>query len=282
MKRSLKFNFVLTLLWLGSFYQCPSQEIPHLVKEGNATQLYAPGEYPSAGPLPHLMDLWTAGAPSIDFLAPDIYFPDFEKWITLYNRGGNAVFIPEARFEKSVGAKMFYAFGQHNCMGFCPFSIESTTDPEKEPEVKGYALIQQLKDEILAHQGENRMAGFLLTKEKQSDTVSLGGYTLIAKHDYTLGWSPEAKEEVWPHAGGLVICLATGEYLVAGSGVVLNFLTEQKGKTKAGIEKIEEGSFQDGTWIPLRRMNGDQSQKGRHLHISMYEYGIQKLKLHSY
>ena len=35
---------------------------------------YQPGQYPSAGPLPHLMDVWRAGAPTIDFLAPDIYF----------------------------------------------------------------------------------------------------------------------------------------------------------------------------------------------------------------
>jgi len=28
---------------------------------------YQPGQYPSAGPLPHLMDVWRAGAPKIDF-----------------------------------------------------------------------------------------------------------------------------------------------------------------------------------------------------------------------
>ncbi len=33
-----------------------------------------PGEYPSGGPLPHLIDVWKAGAPTLDFLAPDIYF----------------------------------------------------------------------------------------------------------------------------------------------------------------------------------------------------------------
>lgn len=32
-----------------------------------------PGEYPSAGPLAHLIDFWHQGAPSIDLLAPDIY-----------------------------------------------------------------------------------------------------------------------------------------------------------------------------------------------------------------
>ena len=29
-----------------------------------------PGEYPSGGPLPHLLDVWKAGAPSLDFWRP--------------------------------------------------------------------------------------------------------------------------------------------------------------------------------------------------------------------
>ena len=36
-----------------------------------------PGQYPSAGPLPHLMDVWQAGAPQIDILSPDFYNPYF-------------------------------------------------------------------------------------------------------------------------------------------------------------------------------------------------------------
>ena len=49
-----------------------------------------PGKgYPSAGPLPHIMDVWIAGGPSIDYLAPDIYFPNIKHWCDLYTRRGN-------------------------------------------------------------------------------------------------------------------------------------------------------------------------------------------------
>src|SRR5439155_6456081 len=41
---------------------------------------WRPGQYPSAGPLPHLIDVWRAGAPSLDMLSPDVYFFDFPKW----------------------------------------------------------------------------------------------------------------------------------------------------------------------------------------------------------
>jgi beta-galactosidase GanA len=44
---------------------------------------YQPGQYPSAGPLPHLIDVWRAGAPAIDFIAPDIYFPTFVEDATV-------------------------------------------------------------------------------------------------------------------------------------------------------------------------------------------------------
>ena len=55
-----------------------------------------PGEYPSGGPLPHLLDVWKAGAPSLDFLAPDIYFPNFSQLAARYDRADNMLFIPEA------------------------------------------------------------------------------------------------------------------------------------------------------------------------------------------
>src|SRR4030042_82947 len=50
---------------------------------------YQPGQYPSAGPLPHIMDIWRAGGPMIDFFSPDIYFPDFAEWCQKYHRSGN-------------------------------------------------------------------------------------------------------------------------------------------------------------------------------------------------
>jgi len=56
---------------------------------------YQPGQYPSAGPLPHLMDVWRAGAPKIDFLSPDIYFTNFAEWVQRFHQSGNPLFIPE-------------------------------------------------------------------------------------------------------------------------------------------------------------------------------------------
>ena len=55
---------------------------------------HQPGQYPSAGPLPHLIDVWRAAAPGIDFVSPDIYFQNFIDWARRYHVPGNPLFIP--------------------------------------------------------------------------------------------------------------------------------------------------------------------------------------------
>ena len=86
-----------------------------------------PGEYPSGGPLPHLLDVWKAGTPTTDMLAPDIYFPNFAQLAARYKRADNTLFIPEANnATNSQGPpNAFYAFGALDSLGFSPFSIES-------------------------------------------------------------------------------------------------------------------------------------------------------------
>src|SRR5262249_17887963 len=73
---------------------------------------YQPGQYPSAGPLPHLLDVWRAAAPAIDFIAPDIYFPAFVEWTRRYVRGGNPLFIPEALRSAEAAVNSLYAFAE--------------------------------------------------------------------------------------------------------------------------------------------------------------------------
>jgi beta-galactosidase GanA len=81
---------------------------------------YKPGQYPSAGPLPHLFDVWKAAAPAIDFLSPDLYFKNFAEWVTKYDRPGNPLFVPEASNAQSM-ANAFYAIGPLKAMGYSPF-----------------------------------------------------------------------------------------------------------------------------------------------------------------
>jgi len=240
-----------------------------------------PGEYPSGGPLPHLIDVWKAGAPALDFLSPDFYNPDFKHWNDLYSRRDNPLFIPEIRFESSVAAKVFYAIGHYEAMGFSPFSIESGNE-SREPLTKSYEVLSQLSPAILAHQGRSVMNGVLFDKTTAKDSLKLGGYTFTFRHDHTLGWSPGAKEDVWSMTGGLIIQTGEDEFTVAGTGIVVTFTSDKPEAPVAGILRIDEGKYVDGQWKPGRRLNGDQDHQGRHLRFPVGEYGIQKVKLYRY
>jgi beta-galactosidase GanA len=241
-----------------------------------------PGQYPSAGPLPHLMDIWQAAAPAIDFLSPDFYNPYFKHYCDLYTRRNNPLFIPEIRFEPSNAAKVFYAIGHSQAMGFSPFSIESTEHPEGEPIAKSYSILSQLSPEILKYSGTGKMDGVLLDTLTKKQEIVLGNYKLTVSHDYTLGWSPEAKNPDWPMSGAIIIQENENNFIVAGTGVVVTFTINNTNNKSAGILQAEEGIYKNGKWIPGRRMNGDQDHQGRHVRIPVGEWGIQKVKLYKY
>lgn len=247
----------------------------------------APGDYPSGGPLPHLIDVWKAGAPSIDLIAPDIYFPNFGEITTRYARPDNALFIPEAnqagRAESASEAML--AFGRDEALGFSPFSIENATGAGAEALGAAYALLDQLTPLILAARGEGRLAGFRpkVSYEGAADdspqSATLGDYRLTASFVDT--WAPTVGQKTGTH-GALVIRLGPGDYLVTGSGVTFTFAPVTPGPPQAGLESVEQGRFVDGAWHPTRRLNGDQTHQGRFVRLPSGSWGMQRVKLYRY
>jgi len=120
-----------------------------------------PGQYPSAGPLPHLIDVWRAAAPAIDFLAPDIYFQNFAEWCRRYARPGNPLFVPEAQRGGDAAVNALYAVAQHDAIGFSPFAIESIAGQAASWLTDCYRLLAGLAPTVLAHQGTGRLVGLL-------------------------------------------------------------------------------------------------------------------------
>jgi beta-galactosidase GanA len=239
-----------------------------------------PGSYPSAGPLPHVMDIWKAGGSGIDFLSPDFYNPNFKQWCDLYTRNENPLFIPEHRFDETVAAKSAYAIGHYKGIGFAPFSIESTENPEKEPIGKMYSLINQLNPLITAH--PDKMEGVLLDKKNQKSIVQLGNYEFTIKHSYTLGFEANSKNETWDPAGAIILQTSENEFFVAGSGIVVTFKNLNNPSLTTGILKVEEGNFENTTWKVIRHLNGDQTHQGRHVRIFMNDPSILRFELYTY
>jgi hypothetical protein len=240
-----------------------------------------PGQYPSAGPLPHLMDVWKAAGNAIDFLSPDFYNPSFKQWNDLFTRQGDPLFIPEHKFDETAPFKGLYAIGHYEAIGFSPFSIESVEDAKKEPLGKIYNLIQQLSPTIENYKGQGKIDGVLLDKENNAQIIKMGNYEFTFKHDYTLNWSDGAKAAVWPISSAIMIEISKDEFFIAGSGIVMTFKS-LKENWNAGILKTDQGIFENEKWKTIRHFNGDQTHQGRHLRISVGDYEIQKIKLYSY
>jgi beta-galactosidase GanA len=251
---------------------------------------YEPGQYPSAGPLPHLFDVWKAAAPHLDFLAPDVYFPNFAEWISKFDRKGNPLFIPECQNTQSI-ANAYFAFAEHNAMGFSPFSIESLEDPQHNQVSQGYEVLHELTPLILENQGEGRMAGVLLDSASQEARIILGNYVFTVKHEYA--WRFAKRESgPTPRVGGLIIMLSSDQFIIAGTGLLITFRargasassgeTCAGGSSIAGIGTDNEGKFVDGKWVPGRSLNGDQTDQGRQVLLPGGEFSIQKVKLYNY
>lgn len=287
--------------------------IPLYVNAAMNSRGRKPGEYPSAGPLAHLIDVWHCGAPSIDILAPDLYDNGFTDWVARYKLHNNPLFIPEIRLTDNNSVRAFYIFGEHDAIGISPFSIEDGSDSPNSPLVQSYAKLTELMPLLTKYQGKGLMKGLLFDSENKERIIADDDLTITARHFFTLPWDPHATNgSIWPEGGGILLKLSKNEYIVAGSGIVLEFaktsekqtiekqkqlgedgfaLRNDQIKTKhdkfkgmrCGIGYVDEVKVdKDGKLHYVRRLNGDQDHQGRHVRISVGDFKILHVQLYEY
>ncbi|MBP5502193.1 MAG: DUF5597 domain-containing protein, partial [Bacteroidales bacterium] len=89
--------------------------------------------------------------------------------------------------------------------------------------------------------------------------------------------------------GAILIKIAPEEFLLIGTGTVLNFISD--GNKRVGIDWIQELKVNPYYWKKFGRqdmmevqryLSGDESQQGRHERIPDGEWGIQRFKLYRY
>jgi beta-galactosidase GanA len=251
---------------------------------------YMPGQYPSAGPLPHLVDVWRAGAPALDFLAPDVYFPNFAEWADAYVRAGNPLFVPEALRSVDAAANALYAFGAHAALGFSPFGIESIEGHAEAMLAASFDVVRQLTPLITAHAGDS-MAGLLPPAENQPapHRVRLGDLMLDAAYeriaapslaDGVINESGDRSQDTTRlPAAAIVVLTGPDELVLGGIGVTVTFATAA---ATVGVLSCEEGRFEDGEWQHLRWLNGDQTHQGRHVRLEPGRFTVQRVRLYRY
>jgi len=235
-----------------------------------------PGQYPSGGPVPHLLATWRLGAPSLDVIAPEVYFGKFDEGCGKYKWRQNPLLVPGISLDAAVGVHALYAFGQ-GALGFSPFAIEKAGDPEAAGLKAAYALVASL-DAF----GEVPAVGVLVDKDIPTQRLTLGGQLLEVNHEFTFPVIRKpGPNDPWPISGGLILATGPEEFLVIGRGLLVTFAPET-GKGQSGFLSVDEGQLSKGKFVPLRRLNGDETDQGRHVRLPGDGFGVQKVVLYRY
>ena len=248
----------------------------------------------SGGPMPDAMDVWRAGAPRIDIFGVDVYGFDFVMMCARFTQSGNPLWIPETVGGLEGAARVLYAFGRHDAIGFSPMAggIDRRLTPDNDL-ISGYDLATQLTPLILEHQGTGTMSAVLLEPKDPPQKIRLGNYTLDVAFVRPMA---ERRGEPPPEpptlAGAIFIATGPDEYIAAGFGVSVAFSPNTPGPPLVGLETVEEGSFVNGRWVPGRRLAGDDTIEGDCLELKwprkgapqsrMSTEGIQRFTLYRY
>ena len=249
-----------------------------------------PGSFPSGGPLPEVHDIWRAGAPSIDILAPDLYVEQFDDLCARFSRAGNPLFIPETS-TNSPNALM--AFGKFNTIAFSPFGIDGNR-PIPPELAATYSMLNQLTPIITAHQGMDTITAIRLRQGEAPRQIKLGDYTLTltytgrAMHIPPQNMGQRNPSPIFPpptttepplEAAAILISTGPDEYYFAGSGMTIDFTPNTPGPQNVGLGDVQEGKFVDGKWVETRQISGDDNAQGE---ILILRNSILRVKLYRF
>ncbi|MHC9420221.1 GH35 family beta-galactosidase [Sphingomonas citri] len=250
---------------------------------------YEPGQYNSGGPLPYAIDIYKAGAPSLDFLAPDIYFEDYANWASQYARPDNPLFVPEARGGPVGAANALYSLGTLRAVGFSPFGIDGegvvlqgdasiglSAAGEGDPAMTAlYGQLAPLAPLILQKQVEGGLTTVLMEGGAQrAGRGRIGDYVV----NMTRAGGPKGDVDQTSRVAAMFLQTTSDEFLVVGSGdAQLSFTTDRPGEPIVGIESIDEQYLRDGGMVAGRRLNGDETGQGQSLRLFSKDAGDRKI-----
>lgn len=217
-----------------------------------------PGVYPSGGPCPHVLDIWRHNTPALDFLAPDLYFHNYETVCQNYTEQGNPLFIPEQRRDENGARRVWLSYATYGALGASPFGI----DTGAETVGREFKLLAQTKDYLLAAAPQDRM-GFFFDEEPSEQnperwTRVFGDIEVIVERAFVFGKAGPG--------GGMVIHLGDAKFLLVGRGFHVKFKSVRKEATFTGILRAEEKEVDEqGQLKTLKVLNGDETRSGEFL-----------------
>ncbi|RKK79923.1 hypothetical protein BFJ71_g16099 [Fusarium oxysporum] len=227
-----------------------------------------PGEYPSGGPTPSVLDVWFNFAPSLNFLAPDIYAGDYGRVLSAYSHRGQALFIPEQRRDEYSARRMWEAIGAYGALGACPFGIDSLSVSESAF-ARHYNLLASVSTVVTrARLRPESIFGFYFDEFKSADDdrpiVKLfNGLELTITRAFVFGKPGPAF--------GLVVELEPCRFLFIGAGYKVQAASTSSTAVFTGVLHAEEKRVVDakkGLLETGRRLNGDETHSGAFINMA--------------
>lgn len=221
-----------------------------------------PGDYPSGGGVINVLDIWQHFAPSLSFIAPDVYLNDYEAVCNKYRHRGQPLFIPEQRRDEYGARRIWSAYGTYHALGASPFAID-TLEPVDSPWGKHFGLLDQVSESILAAQETAGSSfGFFFDELDFSESssrpllVRMGDWNLSVERSFVFGK---------PGPGfGMIIRLSEARFLLVGEGFQVRFSSAKEGSLFTGILSFVE-KVSDPRTKKLktgRILNGDETRSG--------------------
>jgi len=235
-----------------------------------------PMTYSSGGPTWNVLDIWKAGAPVIDVIAPDIYdsgYDFYTKTLEQYSRSDNALFVPESG-NKPEYARYFYEVMGRGGIGFSPFGLDYTgyanyplgaakVDSELvELFAHNYKLVEPMMRELAAHSYAGKIWGASEPTDVHKQTLMLSNqWQAEISYGRDPFGRPEPKGNSSPMGGAMIAEVGKDEYLVFGYKSRVEFSHPAFG-SRVVFARVEEGHYENGKWIFERVWNGDQTDWG--------------------
>ena len=250
--------------YINVWVNYPPAELPE-------RQLDTPGiAYPSGGAVQKMVGLWRTLAPALDMIGPDIYSDDsrfYRDLMQVYQRPDNPLWIPETGREESFGKLFFYALGQ-GALAFAPFGVDETDrsglagDPWKWHS-SNFALIGPMSREIAELQFAGKLKTAVEEPGQTEQELDFDGWQATVAFGFPQHDGRRAPGTKDAHAVALIAQLGPDKFLVTGMDASVSFhLQGKKPWMRSQIISAEQGAYENGVWKPLRRWNGDETDRG--------------------
>jgi len=227
--------------------------------------------YESGGPTDNVIPIWKAAAPAIDLVAPDIYLSGSErilKVIELYHRPDNALFVPEAGLIPD-NARYLYDVIAHGGIGFSPFGIDDNGRQATETELKeklapfaqDYEILSPMMREMAKWSFDGKIKAVVEHEDHADQTIDLGAWQAVISFGTRSGGESFPNKE--PHGKMMIVQFGENQFMLIGSLCHVTFHPAGNNTSKVWqYLKVEEGSYHDGLFKPLRILNGDETDWG--------------------